>query len=215
MQDRGVLHEQEEIRLSVLTHGDFARPAAGCTCNATALFEYVWSDRSNNIVQQKTLIQALLGEIGIRVQQNMRKVKDFVFLATVLNASDFARPVTVEFSHVSNSEIERNFTETLVFVAVELETVLDNRRVGLQWIDPVNLLHFDPSTGQLLDRIGFDEIPQGTFSESGSPSRFVGFKVPTTTDRLVELEVMVGKSEDVHPDEAETGNTYSQDDDLF
>ena len=100
-------------------------------------------------------------------------------------------------------------------MAVDLETVLDNRRVGLQWVDPVDLLHFDPSTGQLLGRVGYDEIPQGTFSESGIPSRFVSFKVPTTTDRLVELDAVVAKSENVDPDEyeAETGNWYSQNND--
>ena len=142
----------------------------------------------------------------------MRKVKDFVFLATVLNKSDFARPVRVKFSHVSNSEIKREFEETLVFVAVGLETTLDRRRIGLQWIDPFDLLHFNPSTGKLLDRVGFHEIPQGTFSECGIPSRFVSFKVPTTSDRLVELEVMVTKSEDVEPDEyeAETEDWCSQ-----
>ena len=203
-----VLHEEEEIRLTV---EDVAQDGVlegvstprGCTCDATALFEYAWGDRNNNVIQQKTLIQALLAEIGIRVQQSMRMVKDFVFVATVLNPSDFAKPVRVEFSHVSNSDIEREFREALVFVAVQLETTLDNRRVGLQWIDPVDLLHFDPATGRLLERVGFHEIPQGTFSECGIPSRFVAFKIPTTSDRLVQLEVMVAKSEDVAPDEYE------------
>ena len=135
--NKEVLHKEDEIRLSVKdvvqddVQDDLSTPG-GCTCNAMTLFEYVWGDRSNNIIQQKTLIQALLAEIGIRVQQKMRKVKDFVFLATVFNASNFARPVILEISHVSNSEIERDFPETLVFVAVELETVLDNMRGGVE-----------------------------------------------------------------------------------
>ena len=116
-------------------------------------------------------------------------MEEHIFQVVVTNPSDFARPVRVELSKLTNMEIERMFTDTLVWATVELEIKLEGRKVGVQSVDPLRLLHMNTTIScPVVERPILHRVPYSDLIKCRSHSELESKVIQKTIDMQTKTE---------------------------